>query len=107
MARIESGRLHLDENPANVDEVWDELWSLFEPLTAGKGLRFERHIDVVHRDILVDGTKLRQIFLNLISNAVKYTPSGGTVTMSVTELPSEDPECAVFRTVIEDTGIGI
>lgn len=55
----------------------------------------------------MDKTKMREILLNILSNAVKYTPSGGTVTMTVTELPSERPGYTVYQTVIEDTGIGM
>lgn len=55
----------------------------------------------------IDETKLREIHLNILSNAVKYTPSGGDVSVTVTELPSDHPGCVVYQTVIEDTGIGM
>lgn len=62
---------------------------------------------VIHKDVLCDETKLREIFLNILSNALKYTPSSGKVTMNLTELPSDRPGYAMYQTVIEDTGIGM
>ena len=56
---------------------------------------------------MIDATKMREILLNILSNALKYTPTGNSVTMTVTELPSEREGYAVYQTVIKDTGIGM
>lgn len=107
MARIESGKESLDENVWNVYEFFESLLSMFEPQMKDKGLNFSYSVNVEHADLLVDETKIREILLNVLSNAQKYTPSGGTVTMDVSELPSDRFGYALYQIVIEDTGIGM
>ena len=62
---------------------------------------------VQHRKVICDAVKQREVFFNIYSNAVKYTPAGGRITMSVEELPWNKPGYSLYTTVIEDTGIGI
>ncbi|MGN0962187.1 MAG: ATP-binding protein, partial [Clostridia bacterium] len=107
MARIESGKVTLDETANNMYAFWDALTALFDTQMKKKGITFHRDIRVEHPDIIVDETKIREILLNIVSNAVKYTPAGGTVSVTVTEFPSDLPGMTVYRTVIADTGIGM
>ena len=107
MARIESGKTTLDETYWDAHAFNDTLFSLFDSQMKEKGITFTRKNKVEHPDVLCDETKLREIFLNILSNALKYTPSGGTVTMNLTEIPSDRPGYAMYQTVIEDTGIGM
>ncbi len=107
MARIESGKTTLDETYWDAYAFNDTLFSLFDSQMKEKGITFTRKNRVEHSDVLCDETKLREIFLNILSNALKYTPSGGTVTMNLTEIPSDRPGYAMYQTVIEDTGIGM
>ena len=107
MARIESGKVIMDETANDVSAFWDAVGALFDTQMKEKGITFSRNIRVEHPNVMVDVTKLREILLNILSNAVKYTPSGGTITMSVTELPTERPGYLVYQTVIADTGIGM
>ncbi len=107
MARIESGKTTLDESFWNIYAFNDTLYSLFDSQMKEKGIEFTRSIDVEHTEVICDATKLREIFLNILSNALKYTPSGGRVTMRLTEVPSDRAGHAMYRTEIEDTGIGI
>ena len=72
-----------------------------------KNLTLHRTFDITHEHVFVDTTKLEQIFMNILSNAVKYTPAGGDIYMTVTEVPSDKEGYCCYRTVIEDTGIGI
>ena len=107
MSRIENGKLTLDENVWDAKEFNDTLFSVFEGQMAQKGIEFKRTMDVVHKDVFCDSLKLREIFLNILSNALKYTPSGGSVTMELKEIPSVTEGYARYQTVITDTGIGM
>lgn len=107
MARIESGKSKLDENAEVVGTILDEVYGVFAPEAAKKEIRMKKTIAVEHRSLICDGTKIREIFVNLISNAVKYTPRGGSVSVTVTELPCERKGFARIQTVVTDTGIGM
>lgn len=107
MARIESGKSKLDENAEVVGTILDEVYGVFAPEAAKKEIRMKKTIAVEHRSLICDGTKIREIFVNLISNAIKYTPRGGSVEVIVTELPCERKGFARIQTVVTDTGIGM
>ena len=107
MARIESGKETLDETPGNAYAFNKTLYALFHSQMKEKGITFTMDTQVTHPDVLCDETKLREILLNILSNALKYTPAGGTVTMTLTEIGSERPGYAMYQTVITDTGIGM
>lgn len=107
MARIESGRVELDESYTRIDQTMDEIKSVFEPQADKKGLNLVFETQVEHPYVLCDITKTKQILVNLISNAVKYTPAGGTVTVVVQELPCEQENSVKIQIVVRDTGIGM
>lgn len=107
MARIESGKSKLDENAEVLGMIFDEAYGVFAPEAAKKEIRMKKTIAVEHRSLICDGTKIRENFVNLISNAVKYTPRGGSVEVNVNELPCERKGFARIQTVVTDTGIGM
>ena len=107
MARIESGKESLDETTVDSEEFCHSLFDLFSSQMQEKNVTFVHKLDIKSKRIIGDPTKLRQIVVNVISNALKYTPSGGQVTMTITEMPSERPQGVVHKIVIEDTGIGM
>ena len=107
MARIESGRVELDESYARIDQTVDEIKSVFEPQADQKGLNLIFETQVEHQHVLCDITKTKQILVNLISNAVKYTPAGGTVTVAVQEFPCEQENSVKIQIEVRDTGIGM
>lgn len=107
MARIESGRMTLDEQHCNIDELNDELFSVFEGQVGKKNISFHREINVEHKDVFCDILKLKEIYLNILSNAIKYTPEGGSISMSLSEIASEPENTSIYKCTITDTGIGM
>ncbi len=107
MARIESGTTVLHEDYANVHTLTKAIGSVFETQMAKKHQSFTKTVRVEHPDIHADETVLREIFLNILSNAVKYTGDGGAITLTVEELPSDQMGYALYRTTITDNGIGM
>ena len=107
MARIESGKIKVDENYERVGEVVDEIISTFSSEAEEKEIHLSGSMKVTHRNILCDGTKIREIYVNLVSNAMKYTPRGGNVTITVEELPCEKEGYIKVKSEIKDTGIGM
>ena len=107
MARIESGKMKVDENYEVVGEVIDEIISTFSSQAEEKGIHLSGSMQVTHRNILCDGTKIREIYVNLVSNAIKYTPRGGNITITLEELPCEKEGYIKIKTEVEDTGIGM
>ncbi len=108
MARIESNKVKLDEEVYNIKERAYKLCDVFEVNMQSKDLNFIVDFDDV-TDVMLryDSLKLRQIMLNIISNAVKYTRNGGTITHTMKQLPCDKPDYARYEIVVEDTGIGM
>jgi len=107
MDRIESGQMIVDEAIWSVEQFNNTLMSVFREEIDRKNLKFNREIDVEHSYVWCDSTKVQEVFFNLISNAVKYTPEGGIITMRLQEMPSDKEGYVIYKTEIEDTGIGI
>lgn len=107
MARIESGNMKVDENFEIVGGVVDEILSTFSSEAEEKGIHLSSSMQVTHKNILCDSTKIRKIYVNLVSNAIKYTPSGGNITITVEELPCEKEGYMKVKSEIKDTGIGM
>lgn len=106
MARIEKGTVELDETPWSAEQFGDVLYSIFIDMMEKKGLKFTREINVKHPYIYGDTIKLREVFINIISNAYKYTPKGG-VHMKLDEMPCDREGWVLYRTTISDTGMGM
>lgn len=80
MARIESGKAALKTEVGNLKRLTDTIQAAFEPAVAQKGLQFSCTLHVEHEYVLCDKIKLREILMNIVSNAIKYTPEGGSIT---------------------------
>ena len=107
MARIESGRMEVDESYANIENIRQRLFDMFEDEAKKKNIDVNYSLNVEHKHVMADVTKVEEIFVNILSNAVKYTPSNGSITVDVDELACDDPGYMVVRTSVMDTGIGM
>ena len=107
MARIESGKATLRTEVGDAQELLGALNAVFESAVEKKRLKYNCTLDVEHRFIICDVTKVREIVLNIISNSVKYTPEGGSVTVQIKEIPWEKEGWTAYRILVEDTGIGM
>lgn len=107
MARIESGRMEVNEVYTRVGIDFEELISVFSVEAKKKHIRLLTSVQVEHGHIMADITKIREIFSNLISNAIKYTPEGGTVELNIRELPCSRPGYMRIQTEVADNGIGM
>ena len=107
MARIESGHIELDENYANIEDIRQRLFEMFEDEAKKKNIHVRYTFNVEHKHVMADVTKVEEIFVNILSNAVKYTPSNGSVDVNVDELLCDEPGYMIVRTSITDTGIGM
>jgi len=107
MARIESGKMELDEDHHIVGDICSSVCAVFEMDAKKKNLTLERSVDIQHKHIICDRTKMQEVLTNIISNAMKYTPPGGKISVDTRELPSDREGYAVIQTVVSDTGIGM
>ena len=107
MARIESGRMELDENYCQIEDVWKTLFAVFDEKARKKNIALHYTINVEHEHILTDTTKVKEILVNILSNAIKYTPVGGSVMVDMDELPCDESEYMIVRIRVSDTGIGM
>lgn len=107
MARIESGKLVLDEVVCKITDMKDQIVSVYSDLMNRKGITFIIDIDTGTEYYYGDIVKLSEIFLNLVSNAYKYTEEDGIISLNVKELPCEKSGYLLLQTTLTDTGIGM
>ena len=107
IAQIESGRMELDENYCQIEDVWKSLLAVFDVKARKKNITLHYAMNVEHEHVLTDTTKVKEIFVNILSNAMKYTPSGGSVMVDVAELPCDEPGCMIEKVRVSDSGIGM
>ena len=108
MARIESGKATLKTETGDLKNLVNTLNDVFEPSIEEKKLQYTCNLKVENPYVHCDKTKLREILLNVISNSIKYTPEGGSVTVDITEEGHDaEKKVSFYRFTIEDTGIGM
>lgn len=108
MSRIESGKVVIQETPCNLSQILPDICSMLQADLETKKL----HLDLddnslIHSYVCCDRLRLNQILLNLLSNALKFTPAGGRISVVITESPGDIEGTAVYNFRIQDTGIGM
>ena len=107
MARIESGTAVLQLKAEDMDALFHRVNTVFEEDVRKKNLQYQVVLDVRHHYAVCDETKLQEIMLNIISNAIKYTPEGHSIHVEIHESVSENPSKVRYIFSCEDTGIGM
>lgn len=108
MSRIESGKMKIEETDVHLPDVIHDLRTIIQPNVKSK--QQELYIDtqdVKNEDIITDKLRLNQVLINILTNAVKFTPAGGTVSFRVIEKPSSQDGMTNFEFRVKDNGIGM
>lgn len=108
MAKIESGKLALAEEDFSLSETVESLLTIVHPQIAAKHQDLKVDIsDIRHEEVVGDAMRLQQVFVNIMGNAVKFTPEGGTISLHISEKPSRIKESGCYQFVFSDTGCGM
>lgn len=108
MSRIESGKIHLEEREANLSDILHDIKTIVSGQIHAKHQELYMDVmDVTDEDVFCDKTRINQVLMNLISNAIKFTPAGGMISIRVAQLPSINKEKGLYEIRVKDTGIGM
>ena len=108
MSRIESGKMTLEEADVDLPKLIYDLQTIIQPNIDDKQLELSVDMkDIRHKEIVTDKLRLNQVLLNILSNAIKFTPEGGKINVRVTETESSKEGTADFEFRVRDTGIGM
>ena len=108
MSRIESGSVKIEQTEVHLPDVLHDLRSIIQGSIHAKQLELYIDIqDVIHEDIITDRLRLNQVLLNIVGNAIKFTPTGGIINIRVSEKPGLKAETATYEFFIRDNGIGM
>ncbi len=106
MSRIESGKTTLNVEKMNLPQQISQLDSIIRQQAGQRSQSFTVSTNLQHENVLADPNRLNQVLMNILSNAVKYTPTGGHIRLEVEELPRNE-HYARYRFVVQDNGIGM
>ncbi len=108
MSRIESGKIHLEEREANLSDILHDIRTIVSGQIYAKQLELYMDVmDVTDEDVFCDKIRLNQVLMNLISNAIKFTPAGGTISIRVSQIPHTIEGKGLYEIHVKDTGIGM
>ena len=107
MSKLESDHMEIVDEPFDLNDMVEELNSLIDAQVSLQNITYHNHMEnVVHTHLIGDALQLRRILVNLLTNAIKYNKSNGTIDMYVREMSSDDSK-VTFEFEIKDTGIGM
>lgn len=108
MSRIESGKVMLNEENFHLPDLIYNLIAMVKPDVLAHNHRFTVNIsNIRHENIIGDSLRIQQIFTNIMSNAIKFTPDGGHISFTLTEKPMKRRQTGCFEFIFEDNGIGM
>ena len=108
MAKIESGSIGLTDEEFELSDSIEKLLAIVNPQIVAKNLDLRIDVvDIKHEHVIGDLTRLQQVFVNIIGNAIKFTPEGGSIYMRISELPSRVHDSGCYEFVFSDTGCGM
>ena len=108
ISKVESGKLNLNPLTFSIVETVENLVNISQPMIKEKNIKFSFHIEQMEEEYLyADQLRLNQIYINILSNAIKYTEPGGSVSVDLREEKSKVPGCVRLIYVVADTGIGM
>ena len=108
MSRIESGSVKLDEKPVHMPDLLHDLRTMIQGLINAKQLNLYIDTqDVEHEDVIIDKLRVNQILINIVGNAIKFTPVGGDIIIHLVEKPCQTSGYTTYEFSIKDTGIGM
>ena len=107
MSRIESGRMSLNVEPMDLAELLQSSVSIVQPLANNKKHELKLAMELRHKQVLGDKTQLKQIFINLITNAIKYTANGGKISVELREKALDSSGRQLYELIVEDNGFGM
>ena len=108
ISKVESGKLKLSPLTFSIVETVENLVTVSQPMIKEKNIEFSFHINQMEKEYLyTDQLRLNQIYINILSNAIKYTEPGGRVSVDLRQEKSDKPGCIRLTYVVADTGIGM
>ena len=107
LSKIENQELEAQEELADIHELYSRMVTILSLELKEKQLACTVDLDLPHRRLYIDTAHYLQVFLNILSNAIKYTPAGGKIAISCREFPGDAPDTCLVETTIQDNGVGM
>lgn len=108
MSKIESGKMELQDDEFSLPELIDNLLTMSKPEVSARNHELNVSIiSIEHEHVIGDSQRIQQVFMNLMSNAIKYTPEGGKINLYITEKSTNKPKVGCYEFIFEDNGIGM
>ena len=106
--RIESGKVTISPEPMDITQLTDNVQAIMNGLLYNRDLKFEVHQEIPKNQyVLADVVRIREVLVNLLGNAVKFTKDGGKITLGISSYPGADEKHIITRYVVRDNGIGM